>query len=356
MKAVVKTNRSRGIEIKDVELPTLKENDVLVQVLAASICGSDLHMHEGMNAYEWVSTPVTLGHEFAGVVVEVGHKNHAHLIGKNVVINPYIPCGHCENCLKGQTNLCDHGKGSMSKVPAESLRYGFRENGGMAEYASIHYRNVLPLPEEVTIEVAGMLEAIGIGVRAIERANILPGETAVVIGPGPIGLSMVASLSNYGFKQLIVTGLTKDKDRLALALELGATDIVYVDNENLLEAIAHKTNGNGVDHVFETSGFNGSLTDAVRICKKGGEVLLIGISPRESTIATSEIVRGEIDIKGIYGVTEQTMKRAIAMAASGKYPYEKLITHTYALEEAKAGFNAGIRKEAVKVILKPSGE
>ncbi|WP_433957113.1 zinc-dependent alcohol dehydrogenase [Cytobacillus horneckiae] len=354
MKAIVKNSRGYGIEVKDIPPPVLQKDEVLVKVEAASICGSDLHMFEGMAAYEWVSTPVTLGHEFAGMVVEVGNSEHEHLLNQTVVINPYIPCGQCQNCLKGNTNLCDYGEGSMGKVPAKSLRYGFRENGGMAEYAAIHHRNVLPIPESVPIEVAGMLEAIGIGVRAIERANILPGDTAVVVGPGPIGLSMIASLSNYGCDRLIVTGLTKDKDRLSLALELGATDIVYADQENVIEAVAGLTGGNGVDHVFETSGFHQSLVDAVRLCTKGGEILLIGISPKETTLPTSEIVRGEMTVKGVYGVTEKTMKRAISMAASNKYPYDKLVTHIFSLEEAEKGFEAGLAKDAIKVILKPS--
>ncbi|MDQ0273148.1 zinc-dependent alcohol dehydrogenase [Cytobacillus purgationiresistens] len=353
MKAIVKSKRGQGVEVREVSAPVLHEDDVMVRVEAASICGSDLHMYEGMDAYEWVSTPVTLGHEFAGTVVKVNKQDHEHLLNKTVVINPYIPCGHCHNCQKGNTNLCDHGEGGMAKVPAKSLRYGFRENGGMAEYAAIHFRNVLPIPETVPIEVAGMLEAIGIGVRAIERAEILPGDTAVVIGPGPIGLSMIASLSNYGCERLIVTGLTKDEGRLQLAMELGATDVIYADQVNAIEAIAQLTNGNGVDHVFETSGFHESLTDGVRMCTKGGEILLVGISSKESILPTNEIVRGEITVKGVYGVTEKTMKRAISMAASGKYPYEKLVSHVFPLDEAVKGFEAGLAKEAIKVILKP---
>ena len=185
---------------------------------------------------------------------------------------------------EGNTNLCDHGEGAMEKIPAKSLRYGFRQDGGMAEYAAINYRNVLVIPEEIPIEVAGMLEAIGIGVRAIERANILPGDTAVVIGPGPIGLSMIASLSNYGFDKLIVTGLSKDKERLQLAQELGATDIIFSDQVNVVEAISQLTGGEGVDHVFETSGFHQSMVDGIRMCTKGGELLLIGISAQRNDI------------------------------------------------------------------------
>lgn len=260
MKAVVKTHRGHGVEIINVDHSKLNEDEVLVQVHAASICGSDLHIFEGMDAYEWVTTPVILGHEFAGKVIQVNNPVHEHLLNKHVIINPYVPCGYCKNCKKGNTNLCDYGEGGMVKVPAQSLRYGFRENGGMAEFAAVHYRNVLEIPKELPLEEAGMLEAIEIGVRAIERANIFPGDTAVVIGLGPIGLSLVASLSNLGFEKLILTGLTKDEKRLKLAEELGATHIIYADQVNVVEAVSKLTNGDGVDHVFETSGFYESIS------------------------------------------------------------------------------------------------
>ncbi|NUK31361.1 alcohol dehydrogenase catalytic domain-containing protein [Parageobacillus sp. VR-IP] len=353
MKAVVKKHRGRGIDISDVDIPICKKDEVLVKVEAASICGSDLHMYEGMDAYEWVSTPVILGHEFAGTVVDVGNTENQYLLHKRVVINPYVPCGQCRNCKRGNTNLCDYGQNSINKTPAKSLRYGFRENGGMAEYAVVHYKNVLPIPDELSIDVAGMIEAIAIGVHAIERANILPGDTAVVIGPGPIGLSLVSSLSNYGLERLIVTGLRKDENRLRLAKELGATDIVYADEINDVEAISELTNGNGVDYVFETSGFHQSLISGVRMCIKGGEVLLVGISTRKTDLPSNEIVRGEVTVRGVYGVTEKTLQRTIVMAASSKYPYEKLISHLLPLERAVEGFEAGLKKEAVKVILKP---
>lgn len=353
MKAILKENRGHGVSIKNVEKPLLKDNEVLVKVSAVSICGSDLHMYEGMDAYAWVDTPVILGHEFTGEVVEVKNDNHKEMLKKRVVINPYIPCGECGNCQKGLTNLCDHNEGAMEKVAAKSLRYGFREDGGMAEYAAIYYKNVLEIPDSVSDNVAGMLEAIGIGVRALERADILPGNSAVVIGPGPIGLSMISSLSNYGLEKLIVTGLRKDQKRLELALELGATDIIYADEKEPIEAVRELTNGEGVDNVFETSGFHQSLVDGVRMCTKGSEVLLIGITPQNTNLPTNEIVRGEITVKGVYGVTEKTMKRTISMAASGKYPYEKLVSHIFSFDEAEEGFRVGLNKEAVKVILKP---
>lgn len=353
MKAVVKADRGHGVQVKEVETPQLEKDQVLVKVEAASICGSDLHMYEGMNAYEWVPTPVILGHEFTGKVVKAENPKHEYLLDKRVIINPYIPCGDCKNCQKGNTNLCDHGNGSMSKVAAESLRYGFRENGGMAEYAAIYYQNVLEIPDEIPSEVAGLLEAVGIGVRAIERASLLPGDTAVVIGPGPIGLSMIASLSNYGFERLIVTGLTQDEERLKLAKYLGATDIVYADKENVVDAISRITDGEGVDHVFETSGFHQSLVDGVRMCSKGAEILLVGISAKDTVLPTNEIVRGEITVKGVYGVTEKTLKRTISMAASGKYPYEKLVSDKFSLDNAVTGFEVGLAKEAIKVILEP---
>jgi threonine dehydrogenase-like Zn-dependent dehydrogenase len=353
MLAVMKTNDRRGVEIAEIEKPAPAGDEVLVRVEAASICGSDLHMYESLHGYGWITLPLVLGHEFCGIVEQAGGEAGEALVGKRVLINPYVPCGVCYNCRRGNTNLCDYGLDAMAKVPAKSLKYGFRENGGMAGYAAVKTSNVLPLPEGLSAETAAILEAVGIGVRAIERSNVKPGDRVVVIGPGPIGLSLAASLSNLGLAELIVTGLRKDEQRLRLALELGATRVVYADEIDDVEAIRCITGGQGVDHVFDTSGFHASAVSAARMCVKGGEVLLVGICPQPSTIPTSEIVRGEVTLKGVYGVTEQTLRRTIAMAASGKYGYEKLVTHVYPLDQAVEGFEAGLAKQAVKVVLVP---
>jgi 2-desacetyl-2-hydroxyethyl bacteriochlorophyllide A dehydrogenase len=353
MKAVLKSHSGHGVELTEVPLPQLKQDEVLVKVEAASICGSDLHMYHGMEAYQWVPLPLVLGHEFAGSVVDSGSQHNQHLIGKRVMINPYVPCGNCFQCRKGKTNLCDYGLNSMSKVAAKSLKYGFRENGGMAEYVAVNQRNVLPIPDELSFEVASIVEAVGIGVHAIEQANVLPGDRVVVIGPGPIGLSLIASLSNYALKHLIVVGLRVDRERLQLAQRLGATDIIYADEENDIEAVARLTHGEGVDFVFETSGYHQSLVTAIRMCTKGGKVMLVGISGKETMLPSNEIVRGEITLKGVYGVTEDTLRRTIAMASSGRFPFAQLITHILPLEQAVQGFEIGSNKQGVKVVLKP---
>lgn len=353
MKAVVKPNYGAGIELREMSVPKCSEEEVLVKVEAASICGSDLHMYEGSPAYHWINVPLVLGHEFAGTVVEVGNPEFKVLFGKKVVINPYVACGKCNTCRDGKPNLCDGRGSSIRKVPAESLRYGFRENGGMAEYAAVNRENVIVLPAEFPIDIAGMLEAIGIGVHAVERSDIKVGDSAVVIGPGPIGLALVAILANYGLKRLIVTGLIADRQRMQLARELGATDIVYADETQDAEAVESITSGSGVDFVFESSGFSGALTSAIRMLRKGGELLLVGISGKDSTVPTNEIVRGELTVKGVYGVTPKTMERAISMVASGKFDFSKLISHVIPLEHAVEGFEYGLKRHGSKVILKP---
>lgn len=353
MKAVVKPDRGAGVELRDVPRPVLKPDEVLIKVLAASICGSDLHMYEGAKGYDWINVPLIPGHEFAGVVEEVGSLSDQDLIGQCVVVNPYVACGKCEACRRGQPNLCDGDGSSMDKVPARSLLYGFRQDGGMAEYAAVKQNNILILPESCPLEVAGMLESIGIAVHAIERAAITPGDSVAVIGPGPIGLALVVILAKYGLKHLIISGLQTDQTRLALAKDLGATELIFSDVVNDVDEVKRITSGVGVDIVFESSGFAGAINSAVRMNRKGGELLLVGISGKESTLPTSEIVRGELTIKGVYGVTAKTLERTITMASSGKYDFPKLISHVLPLEEALDGFKYGVRREGAKVILKP---
>lgn len=351
IKAVVKSDHGSGMDIREIPMPQIEEDEVLVKVLAASICGSDLHMFEGAAGYDWVNVPLVPGHEFAGVVVEVGNAKDSTLLNQNVVVNPYVACGKCAACRRGQPNLCDGLYSPMDKVPARSLVYGFRKNGGMAEYVAVKRDNLLVLPEGCPIEVAGMLEAIGISVHAIERADIKPGDSAVIIGPGPIGLALVAVLANFGLKKLIVTGLKADDQRLKLAKELGASEVIYSDVTNDVEEVRRISAGAGVDFVFESSGFAGAINSAIRMLRKGGELLLVGISSKESVLPTSEIVRGELTIKGVYGVTPKTLERTLTMATSG-YQFSKLISHILPLEEALKGFAYGIKREGAKVILK----
>lgn len=352
MKAVVKPGHEAGMELRNIPRPVPRPDEVLIKVLAASICGSDLHMYEGTKGYNWINVPLVPGHEFAGVVEQVGSSGDQALIGQRVVVNPYVACGKCEACRRGQTNLCDGDGSPMDKVPARSLLYGFRQDGGMAEYAAVKRNNVLILPESCPLEVAGMLESIGIAVHAIERAQVNLGDSVAVIGPGPIGLALIAILAKYGLKHLIVSGLQTDETRLALAKDLGATQLIWSDIVSDVDEVKRITSGAGVDIVFESSGFAGAINSAVRMLRKGGEILLVGITDKESTVPTSEIVRGELTVKGVYGVITKTLERAITMASSGSYEFPKLISHILPLEKALDGFKSGVRRGGAKVILK----
>ncbi len=353
MKALIKPDYGPGMHIEEVSLPEIGPDDVLIKVQAASICGSDLHMYEGASGYDWINVPLVPGHEFAGIIAEVGDPASSALLGKRVVVNPYISCGECDACYRGQTNLCDGVGSPMDKVPARSLTYGFRQDGGMAEYAAVKKSNVLFLPEECPMEIAGMLEAIGISVHAIERSSIKPGDSAVVIGPGPIGLALVTILANYGLSCLIVTGLQADEKRLKLAQTLGATDLIYADACDDVEEVRQITEGAGIDFVFETSGFAGAMNRGIKMLRKEGELLLIGITSQQTHLMTNELVRGELTIKGVYGVTRKTLKRTLDMAASGKYEFSKLITYTVPLEKVLLGFEYGKKRDGAKVIIKP---
>lgn len=353
VKALIKPDHGKGMELREVSRPQVQPDEVLVKVQAASICGSDLHMYEGTFGYSWINVPLVPGHEFAGTIEEVGSMVDMELLGKRVLVNPYIACGSCAACRRGQPNLCDGSGSPMKKIPARSLSYGFRRDGGMAEYAAVNKDNVLILPDDCPMEIAGMLEAIGVSLHAIERSGIKPGDSAVVIGPGPIGLALVAILRNYGLKKLIVSGLQADMERLQLAGELGATDIIHADLVKEGEEVSRLTDGAGVNYVFEASGFSGGINSGIHMLRKGGELLLVGIATSESTILTNEIVRGEITVKGVYGVTPQTLARTVAMASSGKYDFSKLISHVLPLTEAVKGFEFGLQKKGAKVILKP---
>jgi threonine dehydrogenase-like Zn-dependent dehydrogenase len=349
MKAVVKrSSLPRDIEIKSVQLRDPKPDEVVVKIQAVGICGSDLHMYEGHPGYEWITYPLVLGHEMTGAVVTVGSEVSDSFLEKRVVINPYIPCGKCSYCQNGEENRCDHGEFYQAKRPPQSLRYGFRQDGGMAEYITVPARNVIPISDEVSEEVAAVSEAIAVGLTAVEKVREIDNKSFVIFGPGPIGLSIASLLVGLKAGKVVVVGIQGDEDRLKLAREIGVHHTV-ITNQQIVEQIVEIENG--FDGVFDCSGHSSVPPLAIKILKKGGELVLVGISTNEFSLPMDQIVRGEIQIKGSYGITSNTYHRVIQYASKPQFPFGKLISHRFPLEQITSAFENAKNKAAGKTVV-----
>jgi len=340
MLAVVKNKPEVGIEILEVPEPCLKKDQIIIEVKACGICGSDLHIYEWEPFIRWITLPRVIGHEVAGTVYEVGEEVKGFRAGDRVVTETWGGCGHCYYCRLGRFNHCMY-----------QTRIGQHVDGGMARYVIVPVNSLYKIPEGVDFQEASVIEPLGVMLRAFERCDMKPGDDIAIIGPGPIGLLGVMLAKSNGASTIIASGLKEDKERLEYAKKFGAIS-VDVSEENLREKVLDLTEGRGVDIVMDVSGGKGSLAEAASIAKQGGQIGLVGLGP-EFVFGPNVIVDKELTIHGSFRRQPSTWYRAIKLVAKRVIDAKSIITHVLPLEHADEGFQTLIRKEGIKVILVP---
>ena len=341
MKAIIKTRVAPGIEIVDLEKPVVGENDILVKVMAGSLCGSDVHIYEWTAGYEWLPMPVVLGHEFAGEVVEIGEKIRGVSRGDRITALPFMPCGECEFCLMGKVDICK-----------QNYVLGLTRNGAFAEYMLIKGgAEILKIPDNVSHEVASLCEPLAITLNGIDLSGIKPGQTAAVFGPGPIGLLTVQLLKAAGAGQIIVTGTSADGRRLDIAQQLGADIIIDVEKEDPVKQV-RKVAGH-LDFVFEATGIPQTISQGLQMLKNGGKVMIIGIHARKATFDPIDLVRRSKSLIGVYGYDRNTWLRALTLMSAGKINLDPIITHRLPFSQGVKGFELAVSKTAAKVVFGP---
>lgn len=313
MKAAVLTNKLQ-MEIKEQAVPVPGEQEVIVKVKACGICGTDQHIYHGQPGSAAVQYPIVLGHELAGEVVQVGAKVTSLSAGDRVSIDPNIYCGECEYCRGGRIHLCNH----LQAV-------GVTRDGGMGEYCSVPAANCYPLPAELSYEEGAMIEPLGCVLHGFQQIKIWPGASVLIIGGGYIGLMMLQMAKIYGGSPIVVS--EPDKSKHSLALQLGAA-------ETVTPAELGQRCGDGFDIVIECVGRKDSMTQAVEMAKKGGQVLMFGVSAPDTKIEVNpfEIFSKELTIKGSF-INPNTHDQAIALVQQGKIQIKPLLSHQFQMEE-----------------------
>lgn len=346
MKAVVKTKREPGIEVLDVEVPEVRDTDVLVKVRAGSLCGSDVHIYEWTPNYEFLPLPIIIGHEFSGEVVEVGSKVSTVAVGDRVTAMPGMACSRCSFCQIGKSEFC-----------TGRLSLGMSANGAFAEYVRLTAAaSIFKIPENVDYETSALSEPLSVALHAVDLSNIKAGQTAAILGPGPIGLLTLQVLKAAGAAAVMVAGTGADGRRLEIARELGAEVIIDVEKEDPVSKAREMTraySSAGLDFVFEASGNPRSIPQALSMVRARGTVIAIGIHPANAEIQTTELVRRSKSIIGAYAYDQETWRRSLVLMASGKVRIEPMVTHRLPILEAKDGFELAISKEAAKVLFIP---
>lgn len=332
----------RRIDVQEFAMPRIGADDALVRVLATGICGSDWAPYVG----SWMTElpPLILGHEVVGEIVEIGavaRRRWSVDVGDRVVVEESIPCGQCRLCRTGRGYLCDpmHTPDGMryGLTPAERAPHLW---GGFADYMYLHPRSVVHrMARSVPVEVAPLFIPLSNGIRWVQRdGGCRVGDTVVIFGPGQHGLACVLGARLAGAGTVIVVGTAADDHRLRVATALGADHVARVEDGPVGEQIRALTNGEGADVVIEvTSGAPGVLADAVDSAGVGATVVVAG--SREMRPATNfqpdKLFLNEITLRGVYGHDWLSVRRAIELIESDRFPLAQLCTHTYQLSEVE---------------------
>lgn len=340
MKAVVKTQRGDGhIELLNVDEPDPKPGWVVLEVTGVGICGTDVHILHDEHPY-W--PPVTLGHEFAGRIAEVGPDVEGWRVGERVVCEPHAgACHACHLCRRGFIQLC---------VDKRSPGWGI--DGALARYVSVPAYLLHRVPEEVSDLAAAVCEPTAISVSAIERVGVNPGEVAVVLGPGPIGLITAMVIRAMGANRVIVVGRSSSKYRLEAGAKSGL-ETWNSEEIDVAERAQDITGGRGVDLVVDTSGASGAIGPGVRMLRKRGRMCAVGVSGRETMeFPWDEALMRAIDINFSFSSSYTSWNGALSLLRSGAVDVEPLTT-VFPLEEWKEAFESVENRDVVKAILTP---
>lgn len=341
MKAAV-LHGVRDIKVREVEEPEIGEDEVLIRVKAAGICGTDLHFYKG----EWkVDMPIILGHEFSGVIVKVGGKLKDLKAGDHVVAEPNITCGSCYFCLMSERNFfCEN---------LEAV--GVTVNGAFAEYLKIKGRNAYKIPGNLSFEEAALIEPLACCIRGLDKVDIKAGESVLIVGAGPIGLLLMQLARNSGASMIIQTDI--EDYRLEKALDLGVDHVINVCREDAIKRVKELTGGYGVDVAIEAVGSSEAITQAVKAVRKGGRVNIFGVSPQDAVwqVKPFELYSKELTITVSYR-SPYTFQRAVKIASSGRLKLKPIISHVLPLEKIAEAFEILDKRleNVIKIIVYPS--
>lgn len=329
---------------EEVAKPELSADEVLVEVKACGICGSDVHGMDGSTGRRL--PPIVMGHEAAGVIAEVGANVKDWKKGERVTFDSTVSCGDCHFCRKGLINLCDNRK--VLGVSCEE----YRCDGAFAEYVAVPARILYRLGKAISFEQATFTEPLSVAVHAVNRTPISKGDTAVVVGTGMVGLLVVQALRVAGASEIIAVDI--DKSRLELAQQLGASVGLKADECSIKEEVLKRTGGLGADVSLEVVGFAETVKTAEAVLRKGGSLTLIGNFSAVVEWPLQSVVTREISVFGSY-ISRGEYPVCLEMIESGKVNVDALISTTAPLSEGAAWFKRLYNKEPglFKVILVP---
>lgn len=333
MQALQKTRATAGLELVDVPMPVPADDEVLVQVRATGICGSDLHVDDWTPSYAFIapSIPVTIGHEFVGVTQT----------GQRVVVRPSVTCGVCAACVDDRHDACERRRG-----------IGMTRDGAFAAWVRVPQRNCVPVPDALSDELAALTEPLTISMQALRIAGDVAGLRVLVMGPGTIGQGIAALARRAGARQVVVSGFD-DAARFDALRAMGFDALVDVKAQPLAEGTRPYTGGAPFDIVFEATGVPETITEALALLRRNGIVVVTGIHARPLALDLTPLVRNQQQLRGSFRPPESDWPLALALLAEMDAVMRPMVSHVLPLSQALQGFALAHGKQASKVLLCP---
>jgi len=334
------SSEPHSVEVREVDRPNCGDDDVIVQVEAASVCGSDLHQWEGTNSWP-VNYPVVLGHEFAGLVVE---------LGKNVVATGKWLEG---DRIVSETAAVVDMSGAMSRLGLYNLDpsrkgFGYGVNGAMTRYVKVASRLLHKIPDNVSFDHASMTEPCAVAYSAtIAPGHVRPGDRIVILGPGPIGI-LSAAMAKLAGAQVAIVGLERDKARLEVAKKYGC-DVVIGDVKDW----AMEVDGLGADGVVDAAGVSATLKIALDVIRPNGWISKVGWGPQPVNFSLDQLVQKNVRLEGSFSHNWPMWERALRMLGTGQLDLTPVLGGTFLVEEWETAFTKMASGEFIKSVIKP---
>lgn len=338
MKAIVKRMPGKGVWLEDVALPEVGVNDVLIKITKTAICGTDLHIYKWDQwAQDTIKTPMIIGHEYVGEVVEKGKGVENVTIGERVTGEGHIACGYCRNCRRGKQHVCEN-----------SIGVGVNRDGAFAEYLSLPAKNLVKLDKRISDDMAAIMDPFG---NATHTALSFPliGEDVLITGAGLIGNMATAICSYAGARHIVVSDLSDY--RLALARKMGADLTINPSKGETVEDAKRALNIKGFDIGLEMSGSPKAFQSMVDNMYNGSKIALLGILPDSTSVNWNEIIFKALTLKGIYGREMWETWYQMEQMLLGGLDLAPIITHRFSVDDFQKGFDVMEGGNCGKVLL-----
>jgi L-iditol 2-dehydrogenase len=337
MKQQVMTEPHR-IEFREVPVPDVDPEEVLIKIKKIGICGSDIHVFHGTHPY--TSYPVTQGHEVSGQIVEVGSNVQGLKVGQKATIEPQIYCGECRPCRDGRYNTC------------ENLRVmGFQATGAASEYFAVDASKVTLLPDSLTYAEGAMIEPLAVTVHAARRFRNLEGAHSVVLGCGPIGILLIQSLKALGVSKVLATDISDT--RLDLAKSLGADYAVNTLNKDYATELEAAFGADKADVVYECAGTDITMDQAIQNARKGSMIVLVAVFGKIANIDLAKLNDSELDLNTSMMYRHEDYVDAIKFVEEGKIKLEPLQSAFFSMDDYQKAYEYidNNRETTMKVII-----